>query len=73
MGIVIARWILAAVGTYLALGLIFAGPFIVAGAGHIDPGARGSPWGFRLLMVPGVIALWPFLARRWVEARRGRS
>jgi len=33
----------------------------------VDPAARhASPW-FRLLIVPGVAALWPLLLRLWVE------
>ena len=67
MGVVIAGWMLAALGTYLAAGVLFAIPFVLVGAGRIDPGARGAPWSFRLLIVPGVAALWPLLLRRWAS------
>jgi len=38
--------------------------------GRVDPAARhASPW-FRLLIVPGVAALWPLLLRLWVNSPR---
>ena len=67
MATLIARWMLGAVGTYLALGLLFSVPFLAAGLGRIDPSARGAPWGFRLIVLPGVVALWPLLLRRWAS------
>lgn len=68
MGLSLASWFVALLGIYAALGVLFAIPFVVAGVGRIDPAARGGTIGFRLLIVPGVIALWPLLAQRW---RRG--
>jgi hypothetical protein len=52
---------------YLALGSVFSLAFVVFGAGRIDPAARGAGWGFRLLVSPGVAALWPLLAWRWAR------
>jgi membrane protein implicated in regulation of membrane protease activity len=60
-------WLAAA---YLACGVVFAIPFLARGAAAIDPGAREGSWGFRLIVLPGVVALWPVLLRRWL-ARRG--
>ena len=54
------------VGLYLALGFLFAVPFLIAGIRRIDPSARAGTVGFRLLVAPGVIALWPLLAKRWI-------
>lgn len=51
--------------TYLALGLIFAFPFAFRGASAIDSSAKGTGWGFKLLLIPGSVALWPFLLKRW--------
>lgn len=61
----IAPWLVRALGAYAALGLVFAGPFLVRGIERLDPGARGSGWGFRLIVLPGVVAFWPLLLRRW--------
>lgn len=56
---------LIAIGVYLLGGLVFAIPFSLAGARRIDPHAAQGSWGFRLLIIPGAIALWPLLLKRW--------
>lgn len=55
------------VGSYVLAGLLFAVPFVIRGVDRIDPVARGSTWGFRLIVLPGVVALWPLLAVRWMR------
>jgi hypothetical protein len=62
---VFAELLLMSVAVYVSLGLIFASAFVTVGVGRIDPAARGSAALFRLLIVPGTVALWPVLARRW--------
>lgn len=56
-----------AAGVYLLAGLVFGVVFVIRGAGRIDPSARNGTWGFRLLILPGSVALWPLLARRWLR------
>jgi hypothetical protein len=63
----IARLLVYGAEIYLGLGLVFALCFAFAGAGRIDPAARSSTPGFRLLIVPASAALWPLLARRWLR------
>lgn len=59
---------------YAAAGALFAACFLWRGIEGVDPSARGSPWTFRLLIAPGVVALWPMLAVRWrARARVVRS
>ncbi|HAB17425.1 MAG TPA: hypothetical protein PLX89_07385 [Verrucomicrobiota bacterium] len=58
---------------YLALGGLFAAAFQGWGLRRLDTGAVGAGIGFRLLITPGVIALWPFLALRWHRLAQGRS
>ena len=41
--------------------------FVWKGVGKIDPAATEGTIGFRLLIIPGTIALWPILARRWLQ------
>ena len=65
----IAARIVEAITLYLGLGVLFAGPFVIFGVGRIDPAAREGTWGFRLLILPGTIALWPLVAFRWLRAR----
>jgi hypothetical protein len=69
---IIAEVIVAMVA-YSALGFVFALSFAACGAAAIDEAARGAPLGFRLLIIPGSAALWPFLAIRWFQAKRRRS
>jgi len=54
-------------GIYLLFGLAFAAPFVVTGVGKIDPHAVHGTWGFRVLILPGTILLWPLLANRWLK------
>lgn len=61
-----ASWIIGALGAYVAVGFLFAIAFVSVGAARIDPGARAAPLGFRLLIFPAAVALWPLLARRWL-------
>lgn len=65
----ILGWVLAGLGVYAVIGLCFAAWFVVAGVGRLSPGAVGSGWGFRLLILPGCSALWPLLA--WSLVRAG--
>ncbi len=61
----IAEILLMVLGAYAAMGLLFAIPFVLAGVKKIDPHAAHGRWGFRLLILPGSIALWPLLLKRW--------
>jgi hypothetical protein len=63
----IAQTLLIAAGIYLLCGLVFAIPFVLIGAGKIDPHAAHGSLGFRLLIIPGTMFLWPLLARRWLK------
>ncbi|MBL9135748.1 MAG: hypothetical protein JNK85_07765 [Verrucomicrobiales bacterium] len=60
--VVLLLW---AVETYAALGVIFAMAFQWRGLRLWDPVAAASSWGFRVIITPGVILLWPMLAWRW--------
>lgn len=63
----IAETFLIAAGIYLLCGLVFAIPFVLVGVRKIDPHAAHGSWGFRVLIIPGTMFLWPLLARRWVK------
>jgi hypothetical protein len=63
----LAAGIVTVVGWYLGVGCAIAGPFVLRGVDRIDPSARGAGWGFRVLIVPGVVLLWPLLAARWAR------
>ena len=63
----IAEILLITTGVYLLCGLVFAIPFVLVGAGKIDPHAKHGSWGFRLLIIPGTMFLWPLLVSRWLK------
>jgi hypothetical protein len=63
----IAQTLLIAAGIYLLCGLAFAIPFVFVGVRKIDPHAAHGSWGFRALIIPGTMFLWPLLARRWLS------
>ena len=69
----IARWILAIVAAYTGTGIVFGVPFLAFGIERIDPAARGAGVGFRVLVFPGVVALWPVMAARWARSPGARS
>jgi hypothetical protein len=52
---------------YAAAGLLFAGAFLSIGIMRLDPTSKGSGAGFRLIILPGVAALWPVLLIRWIK------
>jgi hypothetical protein len=59
--------VVAFLETYVVIGLLFAPAFVARGVTAVDPMATGSSWGFRLLIVPGTVALWPLLLTRWAS------
>jgi hypothetical protein len=65
----IAGWIVVLLLVYLGLGVLFALPFVLFGVDRIDAVARESRWGFRVMIFPGSVALWPVLMLRWLGAK----
>lgn len=63
----IAAAFLILLGIHLACGLVFAIPFVFFGVTKIDPHAAHGSWGFRVLIIPGTMAFWPLLLRRWMK------
>ncbi len=62
-----AAGLVLALEVYAALGLAFALAFVTFGVQEIDPEAKGAGVGFRVLIIPGVMAFWPMLLRRWAS------
>lgn len=51
---------------YLVLGALFTIPFLLRGIFAIDHRVKGSSWGFYIIIIPGVILLWPVLLTKWI-------
>jgi hypothetical protein len=69
MSVTVANWVVGIAGVYLALGIVFSVPFLVRGLRRVDPATAGGTVGFKLVILPGVVALWPLLARRWLSGQ----
>jgi hypothetical protein len=65
----LGRILVVSVAGYLVAGVLFAIPFAVRWAGRLDPAARAGTWGFRAMILPGAVLLWPLLAARLRSAR----
>ncbi len=65
-----ATSVLIVCAVYVGCGVVFAIPFAAVGVSTIDAAARNASIGFRLLIFPGAVALWPLLAARWARAER---
>ena len=58
---------LALGAAYTAAGLVVGLVFVTLGVPRIDPATRGTSAAFRLLILPGTVALWPVLAAKWAR------
>ena len=69
----VAEFFAGALAVYGLAGAVFAVAFVLFGIHRIDPVAEHAPLGFRLIVIPGVAALWPLLLGRWWRVTRSRS
>lgn len=58
-------------GVYAAVGVAVASAFVVWGVGRVDEGARISTRAFRVMILPGAVALWPAVLVWWVRGGGG--
>jgi len=70
---VIAIFLLSTFAGYLILGVVFAIAFVLLGIEKVDATAHGSTVGFRLIIIPGVILLWPILLRKWLSTTKKKA
>lgn len=67
---VFGTWLVRAAAAYLAVGAGFAVFLLVRGLRRFDEPAADAGLGFKLLVLPGMVALWPLLLVIW---RRGEA
>ena len=65
--------ILMGLALYGIAGTVFALPFTLWGARAMDHGTHDTGFGFRLIILPGVIMLWPYLLARWIFGAKFRG
>lgn len=63
-----ATFVVRAMYAYALAGSLFGIFFVLFGVQKIDSQAQGAGIGFRLLIFPGVAALWPFFLQRTLRA-----
>jgi hypothetical protein len=56
--------------TYSLCGLAVGVPFVLRGVDRVDASAQGASIWFRLLILPGTVALWPLMTAKWIKARK---
>ena len=66
MTLEIAQVIVTTFEAYVLAGVIFALLFLPRAVVRMDPRVVGAPRTLRLLILPGVVALWPLFAWRWI-------
>jgi uncharacterized membrane protein HdeD (DUF308 family) len=54
--------------TYLVIGFLFGLWFAFKGVQKIDTGMNEAKWNLRLLILPGSIALWPIMLRKYLKS-----
>lgn len=67
-----AEGLIMALQIYAGIGAVVAVAFLLIGIDRIDPGSRGS-YLFRVMLIPGVVGLWPLVIRRWLQLEREGS
>jgi hypothetical protein len=65
-----ATALVSAIAVYVAMGFLLLPWWHARGLRRLDTTAAEGPWGFRVLISPGLVALWPWLLAR---ARRGNG
>jgi hypothetical protein len=68
-----AELLVTVLAAYGALGVLFAAVFVTKGIARVDPFAKGSSAGFRLIVFPGTVALWPMMLVLWIRKSRIRE
>lgn len=65
----VVQYILQFTGIYLALGALFSLVFYFKGLKHIDAIGHNGSLFFKLLILPGLVMLWPIFLIKWISAR----
>jgi len=68
--VVWAEWLLLASSIYLGIGFLIGVAFLILGVKKVDPAAIGASFGFRLVVLPGTVLLWPVALLVWLRSAR---
>ena len=68
----IAGAIVYGLALYAAAGAVTALAFVTFGLSRVLPHPMPATLGARILLLPGSVALWPYILIRWFKARGSR-
>ena len=63
--------LLSILGLYIAVGLFVGIAFVLRGVNLVDAVAGGSPFIFRVVILPGCVGLWPVVLWKWIKSGKG--
>jgi hypothetical protein len=66
--IIVSTWV--AFGIYCAVGFLLLVPMHKVMLNSLDESMAGASIGFRIVVTPGLVLLWPVIVRRWIRSRR---
>jgi hypothetical protein len=72
MAEMLVEYLLTVLGAYLVAGVVVAVWVEVFALQQLDPVAAHGTWGFRVLIFPGLVLLWPVMLRKGWKARHHR-
>lgn len=64
--------LLYGIALYVLVGLVTAVAFGIFGVTQVLPHSASVTAGARILLLPGVAALWPYVLVRWLKSRSAR-
>jgi hypothetical protein len=63
----VAQIVVGMFEAYALVGLAFALIFLPRAVARLDPGMAKAPKTLRAIILPGIVALWPLFAWRWIR------
>ena len=70
-GMPVVWTILALSAAYAGIGVAVALRFVTWSVGRVDEAASTSGWGFRVMILPGCVGLWPVVLAKSLAGRGG--
>lgn len=67
-----AEFIIDLAFAYGGIGAVLAAMFLLYGVDRVEKAATGS-YLFRVLVLPGVVGLWPLVLVRWIALERAKG
>jgi hypothetical protein len=75
MSVAAAQILLSLLSLYAAIGVLAAFALLAGGLRRLDSLAAAAPWRVKLILAPGLVALWPVMVMKALapETKEGAS